>query len=442
MQSIKSYFGLALVLGAMSGILPAYSQVIEREVNPPPIPIPIDNTKTTVPEEQESRAVRSFSNTIAWNEQNRFGFSLGASLGGISDVYPNSADRHPSMLTAFSGGVFTNLGRHKSSLHMEYNAGYRTYYQQDGMNGTDHYGNITYSYQANRKVGFQLYDIISSSLNDPYSSFNPILRTTIDWTPSPSYEVVFQPQRITINQARGQVDLDFTQSTHVYAFGSYDSYWYEREEFGDINGVQVGAGLDQRITNWMFLSSSYSTYLNDINERLRDYQIHRLEIGRFRFKLSRYTEVFFSGGIEVADTRNDYRAEGMFRGGISRSSEKNAIYANYQRTMTSALGYDRILPSDLVTIGYGQRFTPRTSLRLSGSYLRGSDFYSPGYLRGWWGRAQFEYALRADLFASINYAYQYQKNTIEDLADVPHFDRSVVFVGLQFAWPSIRLTSE
>ena len=110
--------------------------------------------------------------------------------------------------------------------------------------------------------------------------------------------------------------------------------------------------------------------------------------------------------------------------------------------MTSALGFNRILPSDLVTLGLGQRFTPRTSFRLTGSYMRSSDFYYSGLLRGYWAQAQLEYALRSDLFASINYGYQYQKNSIWELADIPHFDRSIVSVSLQYVWPSIRLLSE
>jgi len=327
-------------------------------------------------------------------------------------------------------------------LHLDYGAGYRIYSQQKSMNGVDHSGTIAYTYQANRRTKFQLSDRISSSLNDPFSSFSPSLTDPGDWTPSPTYAVLFLPQRITQNQAEARFDYDLTRSTHINAFGSYNSYFYGQQSFGDINAVQVGAGLDQRITNWLFLSSTYSTYLNSVDERLRDYQIHRVEIGRFRFMLSHNVELFASGGIEMADTRDGFRTAGMFRGGISRTSDTNAIYANYQRTMTSALGYNRVLPSDVVSIGWGQRLTNRTNFRLSGSYQRSSDFDYSGLLRGYHARAQFEYALLSSLFASINYTYQYQKNTIDVLQNVPHFDRSIVFASLQYTWPSIRLNRE
>jgi len=245
-----------------------------------------------------------------------------------------------------------------------------------------------------------------------------------------------------MNQARAEINADLTGSTHIYGYGSFDSYWYEREAFENVNGIQMGAGLNQQITSWLTLSTSYSRYLNDVDERLRDYQIHRVEIGRFRFNLSPHTEIFFSGGIEVADTRGQFETDAMIRAGISRSSETTELYANYQRTMTSALGFQRILPSHVFTLGYGHRYTPRTMFRVAGTYLRSSDYEQPGTLQGAGVQAQLEYALRPDLFASVSYGYQYQKNTIPDLANLPHFDRSAVLVSLQYVWPSIRLRSE
>jgi hypothetical protein len=422
--------------------IPVYGQEEEQE----PETSVQDETKKSEPEERESQAVRSFLDAVARNGRNRFGFSLGASEGRISNVYPDFFHSHPSNLTAFSSSVFANFGRRKSRLHFDYGAGYRIYNQQRNMNGADHHGNVSYTYQASRKIRFQLSDTASSSLNDPFSSSGLTLGTTIDWTPSPSYVVLFQPQRLTQNQARGQIDFNLTRTTNLNIFSSYDSYRYGKETFGNINTVQVGAGLGQRITKWMLISTTYSTYLNNIDGRFQDYRIHRLELGSFRFMLSRTVEVFASGGVEVADSRGErrreYRTEGMFRGGISRFSQKNVIYADYQRTMTSALGFSRILHSDVVTLGLGQRFTPRTSFRLSASYLRSADFDYAGLLEGYSGSAQLEHALHSDLFASINYAYQHQKNTIIALSGIPYFDRSIVFASLQFVWPSMRLLGE
>jgi hypothetical protein len=400
------------------------------------------NAKRVESESKESRATRSFTNTIARNGRNAFGFSLGISQAHISDSLPNSLKSSPADLTAYSASIFANLGRRKSSLHFDYSGGYRNYYGQHNMNGADHYGNIIYSYRTNRNVSFQLSDVVSSSLNDPFSSFSSSLQATADWNPSPSQEIAFVSQRLTKNKAAGQIGLEATRSTHLYILGSYDNYWYSLQENQNLSAVQVGAGLNQRITSWLFLTTSYSTYLNSVNQRMQDQQIHRLEVGRFRFMISRNFEIFASGGFEAAKNEGKYKVQGMFRSGISRSSAKNVIYANYQRTMVSALGYSRILPSNVVTLGMGQRLTVRSSFKLDGSYTRSSDFNYDGLFNGSNVRAQYEYALSSYLFASVNYTYQYQKNSIMVLANIPHFDRSVVFIHLSFALPSIRLTSE
>jgi hypothetical protein len=396
------------------------------------------------PEPEDSRAVRSFSDSIAWNKHNHFGFFVEAVEGRISNVFPNSPENRSSMLTAYSAGIFSNHQWGKSGLHLDYGAGYRIYSRQRNMDSADHYGNVTYTYQANRNLKFQLSDLVTSTLNDPYSSFNPSLRTTINWTPSPSYEVALIPQRLTQNQASGQMDVGLTRRTHFSIVGSFNSNRYGTQGYRDTDTVQVGAGLEHKFTSWFYLSSSYSAsvYSNNVDKALPDSQIHRAEIGRFHFMLSRRVEVFASGGVNIANDRGKYRFSEMFSGGISRSSEMNVIYANYQRTMISALGLARILRSDLVTLGFGQRLTNRTNFRLSSSFMHGSDFDYSGLLNGCITRIQYEYAISPHVFASANYAYQYQKTTIAAFADIPHFSRYTVFVGLQFAWPSIHLTKE
>jgi hypothetical protein len=435
---MKKYSTLMLVLALLAPVLAVYGQEEESDTNSDPLA----TTQNPVKGEKVLRGAQSFSDAIASNVRNRIGFSLSAIEGRFNHVLSLSSESPSAMLTAFSSSVFANFGRGKSRLRFDYGAGYQTYSRQQGISGVDHNGNIIYTYQANRKFKFQLSDRVSSSPNDFFSRRIPSLNMTLDWTPSPSYDVLFHPQRITRNQASGQIDFDLSRSVHFYVSGSYNSYLYGKQEFGDIDTVQAGAGLDQQITKWLSLSSSYSTYLNSVDERLRDYQIHRLEIGRFRFMLSHSVEVFASGGVAVADTRGGHRTDGMFRGGITRTSEKNVISANYQRTMVSALGYSRVLPSDVVTLGFGQRITPRTNFRLSGSYTRSTDFDYSGLFKGYGAGAQYEYALAANLFASVNYTYQYQKNSIKVLADIPHFDRSIVFVSLQFTCPSIRFRSE
>jgi hypothetical protein len=418
---------------------PATDQQPEQqsELREKPIEVPVNSQS-----QNNSRASRSLLNSIAWNTKNRIGFSLSASEGRISNTARNSMEQRPSMLSAFSGGIFTNAGRHKSTLHFDYRFGYRIYNQQRTMNGAEHNGSVSWNYRMTRKIGFTISDSASSSLNDPFGSFmsQPVVSGGL--APSPSYEVQYAPQRVFQNQARGQINFDFSKSSSVRIFSSYDRRQYEKQEKDSIDAIQLGAGLDQRITGWMSISSNYSTYLNDTEGRLRNSQIHQFELGRFRFKLSRAMEIFGSGGISVTKNLNEYRTQGMFQAGISRFSRNNTIGVNYLRTMITALGYSRILPSDSVTISLGQRLTDRMNLQLSGSYLRSSDFEVSGRLNGSNARAQFEYALLSNLFVSINYVYQNQKNTIAVLSNMPYYNRTTAFLSLQYAWPAMRLRSE
>jgi len=286
---MKKYFRVMLALLLLALIFPVYGQDGESDADSGLTA----SSQNPVKGEKVSRAVRSFSDAIASSVLNRIGFSLSAVEGSFSDFSPNPIENNSSGITDFSSSVFANFGRRNSRLHLDYGAGYRIYSGQQDKHIVDQNFNVTYTYayQITRKLKFQLSDILSSSLNDPFSSRIPSLGTTINWNPSPSSDVLFLPQRITLNQAKAQIDFESTRSTHFSVFGSYNNYWYEKQIFGDINAVQIGAGVDRRITKWLSLASSYSAYLNSVDESLRDSQIHRLEIGRFRFLLSRNVEV-------------------------------------------------------------------------------------------------------------------------------------------------------
>jgi len=76
-----------------------------------------------------------------------------------------------------------------------------------------------------------------------------------------------------------------------------------------------------------------------------------------------------------------------------------------------------------------------------GAYRRSHDYDADGLLRNYYGSASFEYSLTRNLFASANYAYQYQNNSINIpafVSSIPRYDRSMIFAGLQYAWPALR----
>jgi hypothetical protein len=434
---MKKYFTSVLVFLALSIVLPAYAQDEE--------PAPEEETQTTEPQETGSKetgsdAGSSFVDDIFDNVRNPFGFSLTINEGYSKNSFANvNLSSKSSRTSSYSGKVFANLGRKKSRLHINYGAGYRRYGWQQNLDGFEQYGNITYSYQPTRRISFRLSDTGRNTVNDVFDTNESILATSTQWTPNPSYDVIFNAQRYTQNNAEGDVDFQLTRSTEVGLYGSYNIYRYDDQVVGNVDTVQVGAGLRQRITKWLYISSNYSTYLNDVNQRYRDHMIHRIEAGGLQFRLGWNLRLDASGGFEIADMRSYYHTAGTFRGSLTRSSQSNTVYANYQRALTTAIGFSDVYQSDIVTIGMGQRIWERFGIQVSGSYYRSEGLTYSGLLKSYRGRAQLQYSLRSNLFASINYGYQHQKSTAAALRGIPYFNRSMITGSLQYAWPSRRL---
>jgi len=400
----------------------------------------------------------SFSQDTAWDLRNNFGFSLGAHEGYyFSGSSPENTPlenplldsinlKDSSYATSLSASAFTNYASNKSAIHLDYGAGYRFYPEQrNSIDGIDHSVNAAYMYQINNRVNFRIHDHFSSSSNDPLGdifSMNASLGRLL--AGSSYFDVFFTPRRYTRNTASANFSADVTgKGTNVTFFGSYDNYWYENQSFGtetsnDYYSARVGAGLSQRITRWLSFGSSYSIQLNN---DLKDSQTHRVEVGRFQFDLSPDINVYFSGGIEIADTGIDdgYKSRLSTRAGISYTTEVNRLYAEYSRTMHSVSGFREQLPSDTVLIGLGQPLGNRTSLRLMWHYLRSSDVRKSGTLSAHQCQASIQFIIASGLYASANYSYRYQINSIHTLSGIPNSDRSTISGGLVYSWPSRRL---
>ncbi|MDR1726336.1 MAG: hypothetical protein LBT74_00140 [Acidobacteriota bacterium] len=433
-------------------MLPVYGSSVVEEGMDEGLPIPVAYEGSGITTNWDSPASYSFAESVRGDVRNRFGFTLGANEGYITNVYPESPDREStsSTLTSLSGSVFANFGERKSVLHLDYGINYSFYNDQDFSvqdfgNGADHNATVYYTYTPNEKSRFLVMDRFSSSTNDMFGGLDFFSLSTVDWMPQ-SYSVHFLPQRVHRNDISGSYERSIARRTRINVFGSYNSYWYDHQDFGgvlydNINAAQVGAGVSQGITDWLSLSSSYSVYLNNVPEELQGQQIHRVEVGGLHFKLAPTVEVYASGGLEIAEIDDDYQMHEMVSVGISKRAGTGVLYANYSRSMSTPLGYWRILPSDSVSIGYGQRITDRANFRLMGAYRRSHDYDADGLLRNYYGSASFEYSLTRNLFASANYAYQYQNNSINIpafVSSIPRYDRSMIFAGLQYAWPALR----
>ena len=394
----------------------------------------------------------SFIQDSAWSPQNNFGFSLSASEGYYSsdkmreNPLLGSEGKNTTFATSLSTNVFTNYAGRKAAMHLDYGAGYSFYPQrQNSFDDVEHSVNAAYAYRINNRARFQLRDRLSSSSNDPLSNLFS-LNSSFDRLSAGSYyyDLILTPRRYTRNTASASFNSDVTgKNTNVQVFGSYDNYWYGEQDLEngileDYYSARVGVGLNQRITRWLSLGSTYSIQLNN---DLRDSRTHRVEVGRFQFDLSPEVEVHVSGGVEIADTGADQgsRTRVSAHSGISYSTPTNSrLYANYSRTMMSVSGFRRLLPSDTFSVGLGQPLGDRTNFRVMWYYQRSSDFYDSGRLTAHQGIASMEFVVAPGLFASASYWRRYQENTISSLSGIPFSERSMASVGLSYFWPSRR----
>jgi hypothetical protein len=425
-------------------ILPTYESGIAEEGGATVIdsvPIPVEYVLSVVDNDWTAPALWSFADSIGMNPANRFGFTLGANEGYITNVYPESMGKRSTSVTDLSASVFTNLGRGKSTLHLGYGAGYRFYREQNSLDGIDHNANLLYSYPLNSRVRFQLLDQFNSSTDDPIRSID-FSSADVNFGYPHYYDDLFEAQRVNRNNVGAQFNFNVTGSTQLNVSANSYDVWYGEQALEDSHSASAGVGLSHQITNWLYLSTSYSVAINDIPEDMRGSQVHSVEVGKFQFRLSPTVEVSAGGGLDITDNHGDYEMRERISASISKTQETSTLYASYNRSMVSALGFRRVLPSDSVSVGFGQRVAQRANIRLIGAYIRSSDFNESGSLRRYSAGASFEYAFLSNLFASINYTYQYQNNSIPVLNGIPHYDRSMVFAGIQYVWPSLKFGQE
>ena len=392
----------------------------------------------------------SYAQNESWNFNNNFGFFLGVNEGWyfIENANENpssdSTGKQSSSGTSLSASIYTNYATNKSAMHLDYSANYSMYPEQEKSTDYINHGvSAAYIYKLGKSSRFQLRDIFSSSSNDPLGdlfSVNPSMGRLM--AGSSYYDIVFTQRRYTRNSAMASLSADVTgKGTIANVFGLYDNYWYSKdpdmEDVEDYYSASVGGGINQWITNWLSLGSTYSIQLND---DLDDSKIHRVEVGNFQFKPSPDIEIYAAGGIEFVDdpTVKGYQTRISARTGINYSTSINSLYVNYTRSMKSVSGSRLLLPSDTITVGLGQPLGSRINVRLMGYYQRSTPFNDTAGLTAWQGMASMEYFIGAGFIASANYSYRYQKNSITLLSSVPYAARQTVSVGLQYVWPSVR----
>jgi hypothetical protein len=418
-----------LILGGLSHTL--FGQ--EETANPPAA----SQEKTVSAEGNESRASGSFFEKVARSTRNRMGFSIGVYESYVSNIYPSSLSRESVFVTVLGPRLFANLGRRKSRFHVDYGAAYLTYHQHGNLDNVDQSANATYSYQVSRRITLSISDRFSSATNDTASTFSPAFES-FSASYNPSFDVFLNRQRVTQNYLDARLSFQVTRKTRLDPYASYQLYRYSVARPVDTSGIIAGLDYEHQLTKWLYFSGTISTYLDKVSSEYEASNINRLEVGGFRFKLKRHWELIVAGGADYVDSRSENHIGSTIRSGLSRTSSSNVISLYYQRGFTSIIGIAQIFQSDWVTLAMGQQITRRLGLQISGSFINGDNYSGSGGIRGYGARGSLEYALLPNLISSVTYNYQNQKDSESNITGLEDVNRSIVYVGLQYLWPSSR----
>jgi hypothetical protein len=395
-----------------------------------PIPVPIDEEEGT-----KSLAGQTMVDDVFQSTRNHWGFSLNAYQAYTTDVSRIIGERRDASITAFIGRTFFNVGKRKSRFHLDLGAGYRFYNRHEDLNSWDYYGDTQYSYLLSKRASFQVSDQFTSSYNDAWSFIS--LYSPLHYNMNFSNEVLFNRQRITRNALSAELAFQLTRKARVGIFGGYNYYDYPQYSQRNAHAFEAGGDFNYQLTKWLYFSSRYSTYLNYVDDRYRDAQIHRLQIGGFDFHLSHSWRLWAGGGLEYTDYQNDRRVGESANAGIGYTTRNTMLNLTYQRGFTSAIGISRLMQSDIASAEFGRRITQRIGVRLQSYYYRSTDQYYGGLLETFSGGGGLEFSLSRALFMNMDCFYQNQRShdfSIEGLG----LNRLTAYVGLQYVWPSRR----
>jgi hypothetical protein len=431
---------------AASVLVAACSIALAQSPKPEPGEAPAieqeSGTGTATGAEPRESARLSLIEGITDNTATHLGFAFSSYEMYTTDAFQGTTSEGVTS-TMLYPQIFTNVHGRRSQLHLDYSLGYRMYQHQRGINTSAHTALMSWNMRLARSTFFQFSDSFSSSPNDygfslgqpvQFSQFSQLSEIQIQ--PIYSQEILVNHQRLVRNSAAAGVSHDVSRKMTVSLLGSYDYLKYRQAGFANTHGFQVGLRLAYQFTKWLFLDSSYSTYLNSVNSALGSSSIQRLQVGGFRFRISPTTQLFTTGTVEYTHDLGGRTVAG-FEGGLSRSSKSNSIRINYHRGLSTTSGPGTILQGNDVTLAFVHRLSARMSFQMDGTYMNGLGFLRGASLQSFYGNGGIQIRLQRNLVASTNVGYISQQQRKLPFS-APNLKGYTAFVGLQYFMPALR----
>jgi hypothetical protein len=404
----------------------------QQAVEEDPIPVPVMQNDPT-----RSLGAQTFVDDIFQNLRNRWGLSLGAHEGYTTDAALSSQGNQDSSFTSATSRVFFNFGKRKSKFHVDTGAGYRFYNGKDRkLNNWGYYGDALYSKEFSERTSFLLSNQFTSSYNDSWSFLS--FYSPVSQDANLSNEIVLNRQRITRNVLTTRFSFQATRKIGMGLFADYNLYRYTQSTQTSSDAFEVGAEFNFELTKWLYFSSSYSTYLNNVDANFQDARIQRLQVIGLGFRPTRHWRVWANGGIDYTDYHGASRFMEDIYGGASYNARNFTFNTTYQHSFTSAIGISSLLTSDIVHLLLGYRVTNWARIHAESYYYRSTEQSGSGLLKSYSGGGGLEFMLSRNFFLTARGFLQNQSErefSVEGLA----IRRVTLNVGLQYVLPSRKL---
>lgn len=363
------------------------------------------------------------------------GFSLGIFESSSPDfsIARSGSGNKSAYFTMVQPRIFANARSGRSLFQFDYAYGYTTYNGQRDRHSSEHSGGMSFDYRVSSNVSLKVTDTFRSAVNE-YGVLQPSASPVL-YQPNFAQALYVPGERATTNSLLASFNFRASKKSNVSVFTSYDIWRYGATSFGNTQGVQLGIRSDYRINKWLYLDNSYSQYLNTVATNVKPAGIQRLQVGGFKFKLGRSTELYMSGGADATSYQGVRRGTGSFEGGITKTYGSTLISLVYHRGFSNAIGSQSAFNGHIVSASLNQWLTPRANFQIASSYNRGAALGNNATLEYLSGSADFQWTLHSHVLFSLQSSYISQRGTYLP-TDALGLSRYTVRTGLQFFFPS------
>jgi len=225
----------------------------------------------------------------------------------------------------------------------------------------------------------------------------------------------------------------------VSLFASHEFTRYQRSEFRQTQIFQVGFNASHQLTKYLFLETSYTTFVNKVNPIYRGESIQRLRALTFQYRRRRF-EVSTSGGIQYAKHSGSRHIVADAEAAIWVGSQSTGFSLGYNHGLTSIIGAGSAVETDTVNLSLRHRVSNRFFVGLNSYYMRHSTPATPykSEFESLAASAGVQLALTTGLVFSINHNYISQQ--ARNVAfDAPRLSRYASLASINYILPAWRV---